>query len=42
MAAGDAHILPRNPDAANRFIAPPVEEEMHAMVTRLDMQLLFT
>jgi aryl-alcohol dehydrogenase-like predicted oxidoreductase len=40
-SVGDIHILPRVLDAANRFIAPPTDEEMQTQIAKLGMQPLF-
>jgi len=39
--AGDINLLPKVLDAASRFQAGPSDEEMQAMVTRLNMEPLF-
>jgi aryl-alcohol dehydrogenase-like predicted oxidoreductase len=38
---GDVRLLPSVLDAASRFLEGPTDEEMAALVTRLDMQPLF-
>ena len=40
-SAGDVHILPKVLDAANRYVAPPTDDEMQAQVDMLGMQPLF-
>jgi aryl-alcohol dehydrogenase-like predicted oxidoreductase len=39
---GDVHVLPKVIDAAERFTEQPSDEDMQAMVKRLDMQSLFS
>lgn len=39
---GDVHVLPRVLSAADRFVAPPADDDMQAMVHKLGMQPLFT
>jgi hypothetical protein len=41
-SVGDVNILPRVLDAANRFVAPPTDNEMQAQVDELGMQPLFS
>lgn len=41
-SVGDVNILPRVLDAANRFVAPPTEDEMQTQVHKLRMQPLFS
>ena len=41
-SVGDVHILPRVLDAANRFVAPPTDDEMQTQVDVLGMQPLFS
>jgi aryl-alcohol dehydrogenase-like predicted oxidoreductase len=41
-SAGDVHILPRVLDAANRFVAPPTDDEMQTQMDELGMKPLFT
>jgi predicted aldo/keto reductase-like oxidoreductase len=41
-SVGDVHILPRVLSAADRFIASPADDEMHALVDKLEMQPLFS
>ena len=41
-SVGDVHVLPRVLDAANRFIAPPTDDEMQTQMDKLGMQPLFT
>jgi predicted aldo/keto reductase-like oxidoreductase len=41
-SVGDVHILPRVLDAANRFIAPPTDDEMQTQMDKLGMQPLFS
>jgi aryl-alcohol dehydrogenase-like predicted oxidoreductase len=41
-SAGDIHILPRVLDAANRFVAPPTDDEMQTKMDKLGMQPLFS
>ena len=38
---GDIALLPKVLDAANRFQAGPSDEDMQAMVARLNMEPLF-
>jgi len=40
--SGDIHLLPKVLDAASRFHRAPSEEEMEALVARLQMKPLFT
>lgn len=40
-SVGDVHVLPRVLDAADRFVAPPTDEEMQTQANRLGMQPLF-
>jgi len=42
ISVGDVHILPRVLDAANRFIAPPTDDEMQTQMDQLGMRPLFT
>jgi aryl-alcohol dehydrogenase-like predicted oxidoreductase len=41
-SVGDVNILPRVLDAANRFVAPPTDDEMQAQVDKLGMRPLFS
>lgn len=41
-SAGDVHLLPRILEAANRFEQAPSPEEIQELITRLDMQPLFS
>jgi aryl-alcohol dehydrogenase-like predicted oxidoreductase len=41
-SAGDVHILTRVLDAANRFVAPPTDDEMQTQMDKLGMQPLFS
>ena len=41
-SAGDVHLLPRVLDAADRFVTPPTDDEMQALMEKLAMQPLFT
>lgn len=41
-SVGDVNILPRVLDAANRFVAPPTDNEMQTQVDKLGMQPLFS
>jgi predicted aldo/keto reductase-like oxidoreductase len=41
-SAGDVHLLPRVLDAADRFVTPPGDAEMQALMEKLAMQPLFT
>jgi aryl-alcohol dehydrogenase-like predicted oxidoreductase len=41
-SVGDVHVLPRVLDAANRFVAPPTDDEMQTQVDKLGMQPLFS
>lgn len=41
-SVGDVHVLPRVLSAADRFVAPPADDEMQALVDKLGMQPLFT
>ena len=41
-SVGDVHILPRVLDAANRFTAPPTDDEMKMQMDKLGTQPLFT
>jgi predicted aldo/keto reductase-like oxidoreductase len=41
-SAGDVHILPRVLDAANRFVVPPTDEELHKQMDKLGMKPLFS
>jgi aryl-alcohol dehydrogenase-like predicted oxidoreductase len=42
ISVGDIHVLPRVLDAANRFIAPPTDDEMQTQMDKLGMQPLFS
>ena len=41
-SVGDIHILPKVLDAADRYIAPPTEDEMQTQMDQLGMQPLFS
>ena len=41
ITAGDIHLLPRVLDAASRFQAAPLEDEMEEMADRLEMASIF-
>jgi aryl-alcohol dehydrogenase-like predicted oxidoreductase len=41
-SVADVHLLPRVLEAADRFVAPPTDEEMQAQVDALQMQPLFS
>jgi len=41
-SVGDIHVLPKVLDAADRFVAPPTDAEMHAQVDKLGMHSLFS
>jgi aryl-alcohol dehydrogenase-like predicted oxidoreductase len=41
-SVGDVHLLPKVLSAADRFVASPADDEMQALVHKLEMQPLFT
>ncbi|HSB65655.1 MAG TPA: aldo/keto reductase, partial [Anaerolineales bacterium] len=41
-SVGDVHVLPKVLSAADRFVAPPADREMQALVDNLEMQPLFS
>jgi len=41
-SVGDVHVLPKVLSAADRFVAPPADDEMQSLVDKLEMQPLFS